>query len=284
MPTPIPLLGFPNLTPRAAAITGGTWTAAQPLDMLRRPQLAYKALSASADPAATRFVIDLGSPRTVKMARLVNHNGALGGFWRLDASNNADLSAPLYDSADQPLFPPSFAGDVLEWEDPAWWSGAYVDADLPPPMRDSLIVLSAPVTARYWRVRVTTDQPFWLSTLFLSAAWEMPGLALGAEFGPESRTQIDQALGGAEYFDYLAARDAIRVTVPHMPNDVAWQRAWELIKQADVFGQIHFVPRPYDPLNAVRGSMVGRLRTLSPIVAATYRRYSAAFDLVRIMG
>lgn len=278
-----PLIGFPNLVPTAAALTGGAWTALQPLDMLRDPSLARKALSVDASAASTQFIVDLGQPRTVKLARLVNHNGAWTGTWRLDASASADMSSPLYDSAAVPLYPDAYDSTVLEWEDPAWWTASYADANIPPPMRDSVMVLPAPVTARYWRVRVSTDVPLSIGSLFLSGAWELPvGFAYGAEWGFESRTEVEQAPGGAEYFDYLPGRDVIRCTLPRMDANTAFQRALELIQRADLFNPVHFVPRPYDAQNLLRTSMVCRFRSLSPVTAATYGAYSTSFDFVRI--
>ncbi|MFV3077515.1 hypothetical protein [Niveispirillum fermenti] len=286
MPPSPPLIGFPNLVPLAAALTGGAWTALQPLDMLRDPRLARKALSVDGDPASTQFTVDLGAARSIHLARLVNHNGALVGRWRLTGSDSPDLSVPAYDSGWVGLFPdPAYDDAVLEWEDPAWWTALYADAEIPPPMRDSVMVLPAPAVARYWRVEVETDQPFWLSTLFLSGAWVLPsGFAYGLEIGPESRTEVQQAPGGAEYFSYLAARDTIRCAIPHMPQNHALQRMLELMQRADVFTPLHFVPRPYDTMNLLRTSMVCRLRSLSPIVAATYQRYGVTFDLVRILA
>lgn len=278
-----PLIGFPNLVPTAPALSGGAWTDLQPLELLRDPSLARKALSVDAAPASTRIVVDLGAPKAVKLVHIGNHNGAWTGAWTVTASDNADLSAPLY-TATAPLFPDAYDSEVMEWEDPAWWTGAYADADLPPPMRDSLMVLPVPIVARYWRVAVTTDVAFWLGSLWLSGAWECPdGFEHGMEFGFESRTQVIQAPGGGEYFDYLPGRDVTRCALGKLPPNHAFQRAMDLVRRADVFIPLLFVPRPYDsPANIMRTSMVCRMRALNPLLLAQHRLYSMAFDLVRI--
>lgn len=284
MPPPSPpLIGFPNLVPNAAALSGGSWTVLQPLEMLRDPLLARKALSTNAAGASTRIVVDLGAAKPVRLVHLGNHNGAWTGTFTVEASANADLSAPVF-TATAPLFPDVYDSEVMEWEDTAWWTGAYADADLPPPMRDSLMVLPAPVVARYWRISVSTDVAFWIGRLWLSAAWECPdGFEHGMEIGFESRTEVTQAPGGAEYFNFLSGRDVVRCTLGKLPPNHAFQRALELVQRADVFMPLLFVPRPYDsPGNVLRTSMVCRMRTLNPLILALHRRYSMGFDLVRI--
>lgn len=267
------LFGFPNQGD-AATLSGGSWSASLPITNLQDRVLAKKARSADLAAASTIVIADLGRTRQIRIAALIAHNLSMTALYRVTAANASNFATLVADSGWLPVWPavyPSGALTQLEWEDDNWWTGQYT-AEQVTGVNWNLIHVFNPayVLARYWKIELSdplnANGFVEAGRLFLAPAWQpAKNFSYGASLGWESNTQIDEALGGTEYFDRRTPYRVQRLSLDWLTTEEGLVSAYELIRRAGIDGEVLFVRDPDDTLHAIRRQFLGRLRQLSPL-------------------
>jgi len=125
--------------PYPTAVAGGFgWSASFPASNLTNNDYGRVAATGVLGAGASvQVVLDLGSAKTIDTLAALWHNGANGDTFQIAASNNADMSAKIYNSAALSARQGQTMRDVL----PLWKS----------------VYTIPPVTARYWAITFTTS-------------------------------------------------------------------------------------------------------------------------------
>ncbi|NKE43375.1 hypothetical protein HB662_01195 [Roseomonas frigidaquae] len=285
-----PILAFPNRAD-AATITGGGWRAELPLANLQDRRLSHVARSSSASVNDTKFDVDLGAPRGIRIFALIGINITDVATYRLRGSRNAGFTDVVFDSgaAGTNVWPVVYSSDSLDWEDDNWWTGRYAAEEIAGYTWTLLHVLPVTTVARYWRLEVfdPTNAAGYVQAgrLFLAGQWQPDrGMAFGAQLALEDRTQIEQAEGGAEYFDVRPISRIFRFRLQALRRDDAHSRAFEIMRQAGTHRDVFLVIDPDDTTQRIRRSFLGRLRELSPLEYELPQHDSLGFEVKEVIG
>lgn len=266
------LFGFPNVVDNGSP-DGGSWAADLPLDNMLSRVLAKKARSSDLATASTQFTLTLAATKRVRVIGLIAHNLSITARIRVRAALVSDFSTTQYDSGWGSVWPAVYTDDAttgLEWEDDNWWTGQYVPEELTGVNWNLIRIVGEAVQARYLKVEIDDQHNsagyVEIGRIFAGPAWQpVKNMSYGASLGWETATQIEESLGGAEYFDRRTPYRVMRGSLDWLTTASGLQNAYELMRQAGVDGEILFVFDPDDTVNAVRRQFLGRMRTLSPL-------------------
>lgn len=282
------IIAFPNLID-TASLSGGNWLSSLPVTNLQTRILQEVATSASVDPDDTQFTLNFERLRNVRAFAFANHNLSLSAQFRVTASLEADFDPLSYDSGWLDVWPIIYPYGSLAWEDESWWTGKYTEEEIAGSTWTRSIVLDENVLAQYWRVefddqsnaagKVSIGRPF------ISSVWQpVRNMGTGtASLGMESRSIVSEALSGAEYFDRFQAPRIAQFTLPWMDTDEAMSRALEIMRRADIHGEILYIWDPTDTRHAIRRQFIGRLRKLSQIEYVEYELHSVAWEIKELL-
>jgi hypothetical protein len=208
------------------------------------------------------------------------------------SSRAADIPpdvAPFADTGWCDLFPPTYPVDALWWGHPSLWDGrpAAEDAGLFP--QPFVAVLPEAVIARYWLVEISDPQNpdgyVQMPRVVLAPGWQPSlNLSYGATIGIEDGSQVQESLGGAEFFDHRAKKRVAHFTLTNLPKSEAAAQALALQQRLGISGQMFFVMAPGDAEGLARTSFLARMRTLSPLEMAVHGRMSAPFELLEVVA
>lgn len=269
------LIGWPNRVDEAT-LAGGSWQAAMPLANVKNRVLGVRARSANAATSSTRMTINLGRLRDVRCLALVNHTLSAPAKVRVLATEGDPAGTPgatLYDSGwvsawDYGLG--AWSLTTFEWADDRFWGGGFLPEEIEGYRATWVHALPSVVTAQWWQVQMddTANAAGFVEVgrVFIGEAWEPEyNASYGAALGYESRTGVEEAHSGAEYFDRRSAYRVWRGSLDWMSTDEAMTRALELDRRLDVSGEVLFVLDRDDTRNMLRTSFLGRLRRLTAI-------------------
>lgn len=283
------ILGFPNRID-SAALSGGSWNAALPLSNLKNRVIGKVARSADAAPGSTWLDIDLGAPRAIRALAAVNHNLSLGAAYRLQGSASSDFSAPVYDTgaAFIDVWPVVYPAAALEWEDDNWWSGRYTAEQISDYTTALTVLIPTTKVARYWRLEIRDAGNgagyIQLGRLFIGPAWQPAfNASSGASLGWETKTDIQEARSGAEYFERRTPYRVAHFSLDWLSQDEAFANAFELQRRAGVDQEVLWIQDPDDTTHALRLRFLARLRALSPIEYPYFNIHRAAFELKELI-
>lgn len=281
------LLAFPNRADEAT-LSSGSWQASLPLTNLQTRQLGVVARSTSAALTSTKFDVDLTKDRNINAVALINHNLSLKALWRVRGSTVVDFASTLYDSGWVSVWPAVYFPDDLEWEDDNWWTGQYTEEE-----RDGYTwtITRLPTTsilARYWRVEMddTTNTAGYVQSgrLFIGPGFQPTvNFSFGLQFGWEAKTDIQEALSGAEYFNRRTPFRTVRFRLDSLTENEAFGRALELSRRAGLDKEILYIHNPSDTVQVLRRQFLARLRQLSPIEFPTVGLNQTAFEVKELL-
>lgn len=281
------MLGFPNRGD-AATLSGGSWVAGLPLTNLQNRVVGKVARSTNVQITSTKFDIDCLVSKNIRIVSLVNHNLTLPALARIRASAVSNFATTVYDSGWIDVWPELYPYGTLEWEDDNWWSGSYVEEDVAGYTTNFLHLLPANKLARYWRIefdnQTNSANYIQLGRLFMSPAWQPAiNMLTGASLGWESKTDITEALSGAEYFNRRTPYRVQRFTLGAMTDDEAFAVAFEIQRKAGVDKELIFIHDPAGTFHSLRKRFLCRMRQLGAIEYPQYNLRSAAFELKELI-
>ena len=252
----------------------GTYT--NSLYNMRVQNLSTKWLSPSAAAADTRFTFTLtglaGTPG-IQLFALVNHNLTSSATVRVRASTVSNFASTVYDSTALAAYP---AGTTAASR--KGLMGVYV------------LPLGATITAQYWRVDIAdASNPDGLVSVGrlcgFQQLWQPSvNMALGAALGFEPNYEVQKALNGAEWFTEANAHRVARFQIDQLGIDEMLNNGFDLLRNtAGSRREVIFRYDTSDTLHAVRRTIYGRLRNLSPIEQPQPTALGAAFEVKELI-
>jgi hypothetical protein len=281
------MLGFPNRTD-ASVLSGGSWAATLPLSNLQSRLIGKVARSANTAPASTKFDVDLGAGTKIQAVCLRNHNISLAGTYRVTASTSSSFAALSYDSGWLDVWPVVYPWGTLEWEDDNFWTGKYTVEQTQGYTVELDHLLPTTKVARYWRVEISdttnSDGYVQLGRLFIGPVWQPKiNMSYGASVAWETKTGVQESIGGAEYFQPRTPYRVSKFSLNWMDQDEAFSQAFELMRRAGIDQEVLFIHDPDDTVHALRRRFLARLRTLSAIDYPYLNINSAAFEVKELL-
>lgn len=283
------MLGFPNRID-AATLSGGAWTAGLPLANLQNRIIGKVARTPDDAMASTWFDIDLGAAKSIRTFAAVGHNLSLAAKYRLRGSSVSDFATTVYDSgaAFLDVWPDVYPYMSLEWEDDNWWSGKYTAEQITGYTAALITILPGNTLARYWRLEIddTTNPAGFvqIGRVFIGPAWQPTfNMSYGASLGWETKTEAQEAMGGAEYFQRRTPFRVARFALDWMSQDEGFANAFEIQRRAGIDQEILWIHDPSDSVHALRRRFLGRLRALSQIEYPYPNINKSAFELKELL-
>lgn len=265
------LLGFPNYADASVsytpALSGGAWAAGLPLTNLQERELHVVARSSDALAASTKIRIDLGVARSVGVLALFGHNltAAATVQWK------GGTSAGATDVYNPGALPMSFAAVTAEDRE---------GINFP-----VITVPTAAQNARYWDCDIVdTANPdgfVQIGRLWIAAAYKpTANMAVGAELGLESDTEVKVTDGGASVINEKPVRRAARFVLPRLEVSEAFGSPWKIQRLAGMARQVLFVFDDADTTLLHERSFLGLMRELSALEWVSSDRTAMAFEIV----
>lgn len=270
-----------------ATLAGGTWASTLPLNNLKDRRLSKVCRSSSASASATQFVAALGKGYSVSVVSLCRHNFSANATWRLRGYLDAGLTNLAYDSGTLEVWPP-LDSLQLEWQDDNFWNGKPDAEDLAGFYWNAIHILTSTTYARYWKVEIfDSANPAGyveIGRMFLSEAW-VPTLNMsyGAGLGYNSRTEVEEAWDGTEYFDYKAPFRVANFRLENMSTYEAMMRAFDMQRVAGIDKEVLFVWDQADVQHLIKRSFLGRLQELSPIDQPYFEAHQTSFIVKELL-
>ena len=273
-----------------STLTGGSWASTLPRDNLKNRLLSKVARSTSASNASTQFTATLSKGRSISVIALCRHNLSAGAKWKVTASNETsatDFSPAAYSSGELEVWPP-LDSLQLEWQDDNFWNGKPGAEDLSGFYWNAIHVLPSTIYAKHWKVEIfdSTNPAGYveIGRLFLSEAW-VPTLNMsyGASLGYNSRTEVEEAWDGTEYFDYKAPYRTANFRLENMKTFEAMMRAFDMQRVSGIDKEVLFVWDPSDTDHTLQRSFLGRLQELSPLEQPYFEAHQTSFTVKELL-
>ncbi|MBX3634047.1 MAG: hypothetical protein KF683_01390 [Rubrivivax sp.] len=251
----------------------GWWTYTATINNLKLASLAQRFVSTSAAATSTRFTCGFAGNPTIGLIALCTHNLTLSATVRVRASNVGDFSSTVYDSGTLPAFP---AGVTEASRAGMRWNWIHR--------------LTTPTAATFWRIEpIDTGNPAGyvsVGRLFAGRGVWQPSVNMtaGAGLGWEANHNIQRSIGGEEWFEEVEGHRVARFDLGPIDEGEALTNAFDLQRvAAGERREVIFVWDPSDGVHAVRRSLLGRLRQLSPIEAPYAAASRTAFEIKELL-
>lgn len=280
------IIAYQNRIDEATFATYGSWEASLPLDNIKNRTLSKVARSTSAANADTKFRFSLVKARIVGAVALVNHNLSTLATWRYKVFADSGYSTLLFDSGVLDVWP-AMPDGYFEWEDDGFWAMKVPEEDRE--FLSSTVVYppASLVVGQYYEIEffdaTNSDGFVELGRIFIGKKYQPEAnMSFGASVGIESRTLIDEAISGAEYFDRRNSFRVARFDLSNMSSSESIINA-DLMKISDTDSEVVFVYDPDDSISLGRNSFLGRLRTLSAIEQPYATLFRTSYEIKELL-
>lgn len=277
------MIGFPNRID-GGTLSGGSWLAALPLANLQNRIIGKVARSSTDATADTKFDIDFAAEKNIRALSLTNHNCSINARYRIRASTVSNFATSVYDSGWLDVWPDVYTTDNLEWEDDNWWTCKYTDEQRAGYTAALIHILPANTLARYWRIEIddTANAAGYVQVgrVFIGPAWQPTNnMSYGLQIAWETKTDIQEAMGGAEYFQRRTPYRVQNIVLDWLSTDEALSNAFEIQRRAGIDAEVLWIYDPDDTVHALRRRWLGRIRKLSPIEHPYLNINKVAFEI-----
>ena len=278
------IMAFPNRVDQAT-LSGGDWQA--PVANLKTRLLTQVARSSNTGLASTKVNIDLGKDRGITVLALIKHNLSTSARYRITAGT-ASGGGDLYDSGWLAVWPEMFPWETLEWEQDNWWEGTISEEERYGYPAAIIHLLPAITAARYWTLEIDDQNNpagyIEAGRLFVSEKWQPAvNMSWGAALGFETKTGVDESLGGSEFFDKRSPYRVSKLKFDWLGRDEAYAKALEMQRLLGVDGEVLLVQDPDDAVHRIRHSYLGRMRSLGSIDHTSPGRYGVQIEIKEIV-
>jgi hypothetical protein len=265
------LLCYPNLIDDATLSSATAWVSTLPLANLQDRRLSVRARTDSVTAAA--IDINLGSAKAVWGLALCGHNLTVAATIRVRGSTVANFATTAYDSGSITAWP----GITTQTEADGFvgYSPVFTGAEL--------------VECRYWRIDVedSLNPSGYLEVgrVFIGAGWvPQDPPSYGWSIGYEDPTIIESSLGGCEYFDERPKYRILQAGLNYLTPAEYQGDAMGMLRTLGTSGELMLIWDEADTDTHVRGSFLGRLRTLSAIENPNPLKHATALEIREIIA
>jgi hypothetical protein len=281
------IIAYPNRIDECT-LSGGSWTAAYPLDLLKDRVIKRAARSQDLLAASTQLVVALTKSRLLRVIAIANHNLALDSTYRIRMYADAGLTELLHDTGVQQVWPAIYPTDTLEWEYDNFWEGTLQEEERQGFTWNLIHVLEQSTAARYLKVELVDpnnpDGYVQLGRMFLADEWQPAiNMELGASITYESRSEIDEAVSGTEYYEEREAPRVAQFTLGMMSEDEAMARALDMQRVVGTTREVLYMYNKDDTTHRLRRAFLGRLRRLSPVEQPYLQHFRAGFEIKELL-
>lgn len=280
------IIAYQNRIDESTFASYGSWEASLPLSNLKNRTLSKVARSTDLAESSTRFRFALAKERPVNVVAIVRHNLSTKAQWRYRAYQDASYTTISYDSGLLEVWPTMSVG-FYEWEEDGFWSMKMPEEDRELFTATTIHVPSVAYVTQYYEIEFFDDSNsdgfVELGRVFVGRKYQPTvNMSLGATVGYESRTLVDEAISGAEYFD---RRNSVRVTRFNLELLTAADALLnaDLMKMQDTDQECVFVYDSDDSIGSNRKSFLGRLRSLSAIEQPYMTMYQTSYEIKELL-
>lgn len=284
------IMGFPNLAEKCS-LSGGSWLASLPLSNLQDRRISKRARSTNATTASTQFRFTLDKERIINLFAVIGHNLTTSAQFRIRGNTSATFSTPLYDSGWKDVWSDMADGIYggLEWESDSFWSWKMAPEESAYYPGLAFEYAENIVTYRYWQIEFNDvsnpDGYIEIGRLFVGNSFEPEtNASFGWNLAYEDASIIEEALGGAEYYDYRPKYRVARFGLNWLSDVEAMTTALGASRILGVTDEVLLIWNRDDSNNLMRQSFLGRLRTLSPIENPDPIRFTTSFEIKEIIA
>ena len=263
------------------SIYNGSWLSSLPLTNVLNRTLGLVARSNGLTLANTKFTIDLGPDKIVKVISLANHNFSLAAKYRI--TNTSGVNTGWLD-----VWPVVYDSQNLPWQSLSWWSGKYSAAEIEGFTWNLIHIFDTAYNNAIWTIEIDdqTNSAGYVQfgRLFMADAWQpVVNMSYGASLGWESNTEAQEMYSGAKVFDERTPYRVARFSLDWMSQDEALGNAFELQRRMGVSGEVVYVWDTDDTIHSIRRRFLGRMRQLSPIENPYVAIHKAAFEIEELL-
>jgi len=246
------LFGFPRVT-TAYTLAGGTWNAAYPLINLQSLPLSKVARSTAVTLASTIIDGTTATPQTAGMIALVRHNLTTAATIKLTTWTTSARTVTSFVGSFEAVWPAGYATlTVAERANAVWtWYKRFSAAG------------SAGVVVGAWRIEIndTGNTAGYVQAGYVEVAqvFEVDyNFEWGFQYGFNWRSQVTEAIGGAEYVDRRQKPRVVRGNFPNSTRTESMTKHFEMQRQYDMAVPFLFVPMPDETTHYPRTVMFAR--------------------------
>ena len=232
--------------------------------------------------------IDIVTAKSVGVVSLVGHNLSASAKVRVRGSTESAFASPAYDSGWVDCWPAGVIPQgLLEWGDGDFWMGT-VPADLRASYSTPYInLISSRPSLRYWRIEIddTTNAASHIDIgrVVIADTWQpQSNMSVGASLVHEDRSITEESIGGDEYHDQRNKFRVFRFSLDNLTDAEAHSKVLDLQRIEGTTGQVLCIPNPGDLANGFRRNFLGRLRTISPMVYASYTQRTTQYEIKEV--
>lgn len=281
------MLCYPNRIDEAD-LSGGSWSVNAPLENAHDRLLAVRSRSSDTDPVSTVIDIDLTKLRPVRAIAVIAHNLSAIARYKISVSGTSFAGQPVSSAGLGDVWPIIYPFGSIPWEHPSFWTGRALQQDIEGYSWSLVHILPETQIVRFVRIEIEdTNNPdgfIEFGRLFVGDAWQPHyNQSYGAEIQYVSRTDISEAMSGAETFDRRPAYRQWSFSLDWLSGDEAKTRILEMQRQLDVHGEVLFIQNSTDIHHRHRLSFLGRMARLSGIERANFVQYKNAFRIKEII-
>lgn len=288
------MLLFPNLSDKpsgpfsGATLSGPAW--AKPLDNMQRRESFFVARSDGTDPTKTQFDVTRDAERQVRVVVLCGTNLSITASVKLTAwydDGSYSSPAPGFPVYKDAFYAQAFTED-LAWEDENWWDGKPLTEEVFGFTHNVIFILPMGIRAKNWRIEITdpTNPAGFveIARLFMADGWQPSfNYSYDAELNYETDTQIETAMGGAEFFDRREPYRVHTIAFDYLPEEEALLKGLDLCRRAGIDAEVFWIANPDNERTLLQTSFLGRLRRLSGWRQAVFARANIGFEIKELL-
>lgn len=257
------VIATPDLSD-VSAITGGATASSMPLSNLQDMQPSLPCMFTNL--ADVYFVVDLGAAQSINLVWLGYTNATATDTWRIRAaSSEANLtSSPLYDSGSLDIWTSSTDRDTWDRIHALHW-------------------MDSPVSARYWRIDVSSTSPdsvFTIGRLYLSNAYQPSrNVRYGLTTGTVEQIRRTESLLGNVFPRPSAKRQAMDFALEHLTRDEMLGSLYRIQRSRGVSSDVLVILDPDETEYLMELTCYGLFKDLSRIEIPTVNVYKTSLSL-----
>lgn len=261
------LFGFPRVSP-AFTLSGGSWTPNYPLTNLALLPLSRVARSNGTSLVNTQFSMNTTTPQTAGMIALVRHNLSTTAQIKLTTWTTSARAVLSYAGVFENVWPAGYSGLTSSERANAVWT--YFKRFSP---AGSVGVTVGSVLLEISDV-ANTDGFVQAGFIELAQVYEARwNFEWGLQSGFDWRSQVTEAIGGAEYVDRRPKPRVVKGVFPNVLRNESMTKFFEMQRQLDFAVPVLFAPMPDETAHYPRTVMFARqtdpsaisMRSASPL-------------------